>query len=300
MLPNTARRCSIVFISACVCMFFLFQTSAFSFQLKIKKTKPVLVKALPDKRPGQIPHSRIASGKKNISAAWLAGATERYAHGILGDSVEASILAVETVEGKILQYTLADSRVFEDLVPRLFDINKDGKDEVLVVESDTSLGASLSVYGVESGQLVHIASTPFLGRPNRWLNPVGVGDFDGDGSFDVALVATPHIGGILRLYRFVDSRLVLFAEHPGVSTHKIGSQELGLGIVVHQETKALLILPNQTHQKLILLKWTENGVKEVSKIELPAPVFSSFIPIRYHQWVFQLQNKQFYELHLDK
>jgi len=59
--------------------------------------------------------------------------------------------------------------------------------------------------------------------PNRWLNPLGVGDFDGDGRLDIALVATPHIGGRLRLYRYQPGRLTLFAERSGVSTHRIGS-----------------------------------------------------------------------------
>jgi hypothetical protein len=38
-------------------------------------------------------------------------------------------------------------------------------------------------------------------RPPRRLNPVGFGDFDGDGAMEVAYVQTPHIGGILIVMR---------------------------------------------------------------------------------------------------
>ncbi|PMR68583.1 hypothetical protein CR158_22340 [Halomonas heilongjiangensis] len=37
--------------------------------------------------------------------------------------------------------------------------------------------------------------------PNRWLNPVGVADLSGNGEAEIAAVTTPHIGGVLRVYR---------------------------------------------------------------------------------------------------
>lgn len=277
---------------------FLFYGVAFSAELKIKEFQPVQLTIPKVKKPGQIPHSRIATGKNNIATAWFAGETKRYAHGILGDTIEASTLIIETSSGKVLQVNLPSSRVFEDLEPRLIDLNKDEKDEIIVIESEISLGASLSIYGVESNQLVRITSTPFLGRPNRWLNPVGVGDFDGDGLSDVALVATPHIGGILRLYQFIDSELILFGEYPGVSNHKIGSKELGLGAVVKGDTKDLLVLPDQAHRVLLLLEWRKNGLKEISKVELPNQLRSSLKIIKSNHWYFQLINGQVYELYL--
>ena len=120
---------------------------------------------------------------------------------MFGDELEASRLVVETAEGEQVEVVLPVNRVFEDVEPRLADVNGDNSDEIIVVESDVQLGASLAVYGIVEGRLEQIAATPFIGKPHRWLNPVGVGDFDGDGHADIALVATPHIGGILRLYR---------------------------------------------------------------------------------------------------
>ena len=111
---------------------------------------------------------------------------------------------VETRSGKRLQVDLPPRRVFEDLEPRLVDVDDNSRDEIMVVESDSKfLGASLALFRhrrrptqTDCGHL------SFLGQPYRWLNPLGVGDYDGDGKLDIALVATPHIGGKLRLYRF--------------------------------------------------------------------------------------------------
>jgi len=249
-------------------------------------------------QPNQLPNSRIAKGNKNIKMAWLGGATNRYKHGILGDNLEASQLWVETNQGIQLSLSLPKNRVFEDLLPRLFDIDGDGKDEVIVVESDLSLGASLALYSIQSGQLKGKASTPFLGQPNRWLNPVGVGDFDGNGKPDIALVVTPHIGGVLHLYKFSDSGFRLYAEYAGVSNHKIGSMDLGLGRVVDSNRKDRLILPNQSHNVLMLLEWTHEGMKQIAKVELSGRIRSSLMPVNGHTWRFQLDNGDYYELYL--
>ncbi|WP_413699974.1 FG-GAP repeat domain-containing protein [Psychromonas sp. KJ10-10] len=181
---------------------------------------------------GQLPLSRVAYGTKNIAKAWFAGATDRYQHNVLGDALEASLLVVEMADGKRLKIELPSNRVFEDLEPRLVDINNDGSEDIIVIESDTRSGASLAVYSIIDFQLVKIASSPFIGTPYRWLNPVGAGDFDGDGEVDIVAIITPHIGGFLRLYHLTGDKLIEFAEYSGASTHSIGSTELGLGQVI--------------------------------------------------------------------
>ena len=45
-------------------------------------------------------------------------------------------------------YQLPLNRVFEDLVPRLVDLDGDGRDEVVLVESDLLRGAALVVLGL--------------------------------------------------------------------------------------------------------------------------------------------------------
>ena len=157
-------------IKACLALsFLLFVNTPWvnAAALVLGKPDTVPVPAEEPRRPGQIPHSRVAHGSNDIAGTWLALATDRYPHGVLGDSFEASRLVVESREGKFLILDLPPYRVFEDLQPRLIDLDGDSRDEIIVVESDTRLGASLSVYGIVDGLLAKRTATPFLGRPNR-------------------------------------------------------------------------------------------------------------------------------------
>jgi hypothetical protein len=272
--------------------------SGVATKLTLRETVPLPQKDSELQMPDQIPHSRVARGSRNITFAWLAGPTDRYRHGVLGDEVEASRLAVVTRLQKRLQVNLPPNRVFEDLEPRLADLDGDGDDEIIVVESDDAFGASLAVYDIIGGRLVRTAATPFLGWPYRWLNPLGVGDFDGDGNIDIALVATPHIGGRLRLYRFRLSTLSLFAEYTGVSTHRIGSTELGLGHVVSETPRDRLLVPDQAHRVISLLEWSPDDWRVVARALLPQPLASSLTPVAKERWHFRLENNQHYELHI--
>ena len=271
----------------------------YAVELKLNETGSFLQQRDTKKWPDQLPQSRAAYGNRNIAAAWLANATDRYTHGILGDRLEAARLVVETRTGQRLNIDLPPRRVFEDLEPRLADVNKDSRDEIIVVESDISLGASLAVFGIVNDQLKRYAATSFLGRSNRWLNPLGVGDFNGDGKSDIALVATPHIGGKLRLYQFSNSSLSLFAEYLGVSTHRIGSTELGLGRVVPSKPRDRLLVPDQRHRVLMLLEWSPKGWRELTRAVLPGTLGSSLVSSGDKRWHFRLRDDRHFEIQLN-
>ena len=264
--------------------------AALSAELSIREVDPPKPAATGAWRPDQLPGSHVARGERNIVAAWLAGPTPRYGHGVLGDRIEASRLVVELRSGRTLGHELPASRVFEDLLPRLVDLDADGDDEVLIVETDSALGASLTVYAVVNDHLVRKSMTPFLGQAFRWLNPLGVGDFDGDGRADIALVATPHIGGRLRLYRYTAPILTRFAETGGVSTHAMGSRELGLGRVVRNADRDRLLLPNQSRESLLLLEWTPQGIRELARLALPGAILTSLQPAGDHRWHFRTKD----------
>lgn len=273
--------------------------AASATELSIHEIKPQAPAPTSERHPGQLPGSSIARGKQNIAAVWLAGPTTRYDHGVLGDFVEASRLVAETRTGNILVYELPASRVFEDLNPRLVDLNGDGEDEILLVETHTEHGASLAVYGVADERIVRITMTPFLGQSYRWLNPLGVGDFDADGRLDIALVATPHIGGRLRLYRNTAPTLTQFAEAGGVSTHTIGSTELGLGRVVHNANRDRMLLPDQFHRSLLLLEWSSSGIRQLARQALPARIVTSLQPIGNNRWRFQIDDGRHLEVQVE-
>jgi hypothetical protein len=199
-----------------------------------------------------IPHARVVKGTRDIRAAWFASPTGRYGHGVLGDRIEAAALKVRTASGGFPSHELADDSVFEDLTPRLADIDGDGRDEIIAVHSYADNGAAVALLGLRDGQLVRLAESDPIGLPYRWLNPVGAGDFDGNGVSEIAVVQTPHIGGILILYRWQGARLVETARRFGFSNHAMGSRVLGMSAMLDLDGDGgqEIIVPGQGRTKL--------------------------------------------------
>lgn len=162
---------------------------------------------------------------ETIVSAEYAAPTDRYAHGIMGDAIEWGALEITTQTG-IRRVTLAQDRVFEDVAPRLADVDGDGTPEVIVVETLASEGAQLAIYD-ETGK---IAATPHIGRTNRWLAPVGIADLDGDGAIEIAYIDRPHLAKTLRVWRFLDGVLFPVADLSGLTNHRIGEADIGGGI----------------------------------------------------------------------
>ena len=163
---------------------------------------------------------------QTITAAEYADPTTRYAHGILGDAIEHGTLELTLGDGRRLRIVLPETDVFEDTRPRLADIDGDGAPEVITVQSSLTQGARLAIY--DSTGLV--AATPYIGRPNRWLAPIGAADMDGDGRIEIAYIDRPHLAKTLRLWRFEQGTLVHVADLPGFTNHRIGETDIAGGL----------------------------------------------------------------------
>jgi hypothetical protein len=176
-----------------------------------------------------------------------------------------------------VNYVLPLHRVFEDLQPRLIDIDQDGKDELILIESDALQGAALVVFGLRGDSLVELARSPHAGSTFRWLNFVGASDFEGrlDGKLDLAAVITPHIGGVLTLYRYQPPHLVPFAKALDVSNHKMGSPEQALSSIVPSSMASknqppTIVVPDMSLRALHALRWQAGKWMELSGV-LPLP-----------------------------
>ena len=95
-----------------------------------------------------LPDGQVVSGTNHISKAWLADPTNRYPHGALGDTIEAGAIVVETHQGSQLSFELGAGSVFEDLTPRLVDLDGDGLDEVVLIRAYAHKGAAISIFKV--------------------------------------------------------------------------------------------------------------------------------------------------------
>lgn len=217
-------------------------------------SEPPRLPAVPDD-PERLPDAQVTRSAGPIAAAWLIEPTERYGHGVLGDATEAAGLRVLRRSGVMLDLRLDERSVFEDLRVRIADLTGDGATELIVVRSQLDQGAALAVYGLEGNLLRPVAETRPIGQRNRWLNPAGAADFDGDGRVEIAYVETPHIGGILRLFELRAGELRPDGVLRGFSNHAIGSRELGLAAVLdwNGDGRPDLALPDATRKRMTIV-----------------------------------------------
>ncbi|QPH53019.1 FG-GAP repeat domain-containing protein [Pontivivens ytuae] len=187
-------------------------------------------------------------------AVCFAEPVARYGHAVLGDTPEWAAL-----DGPGGRFVLPEHRVFEDLVPRLADLDGDGRDEAVVVESDTRQGARLSVYALpEEGAPELLAATPFIGRSFRWLAPVGIADLDADGRLEIAYVETPHIGGTLRIWTLREGALLQEYAAPGFSNHRIG-QDFIPGGIRDCGPGPEMVTVDAGWSRVLVTRWTPRG-----------------------------------------
>lgn len=216
----------------------------------------------------------VSSNGGDIVEAWYEGPTSRYQHGILGDAIEASVLAVRLKNGAIEKLELPNTEVFEDRTPRIGDLDANGTLEVITIRSSVRSGASVTVYGLREGRLVEIAATKFIGRPNRWLNIAGIDDYVGKGGLQIAYVQTPHIGGVLKLVELRDGRLEKIAEARAFSNHFIGSRLMDLSASgdFDRDGRLDLALPDADRNALRIVTLNGDAWVDLGTFRLPARI----------------------------
>lgn len=183
----------------------------------------------PTSQDGFVAGSHVGEGRVEAGYANL---TRRYGHGILGDALEPETLVVKDPARASCgaRLTLDANHVFEDIAPRLVDLDGDGNPEIITIRTHLSKGAQIAVYGLNNARLRLRATTPYIGRTHRWLAPVGAADLDGDGFVEIAYIDRPHLARTLRIWRYRGGRLEHVADKPGLTNHRIGETFISGGI----------------------------------------------------------------------
>ena len=211
-----------------------------------------------------LPENLIARDAASDLTARYTDPTTRYAHGILGDKIEAGGLLVVKA-GKRHYYQLDEQYVFEDLQPRMADVDGDGQPEFIAIRSSLTQGAGVAIFKIVKDQLVLLAASDFVGMPNRWLNIAAIADLDNDGILEIAWVQTPHIGGISRVAHLVKDRLAVIDQKSGYSNHRIGQRNLCLSALTTSTPLKTLYLPTNDYAAVVGLQLVGGKISEVNK-----------------------------------
>ncbi|MGE0659883.1 MAG: hypothetical protein AB7F36_09265 [Reyranellaceae bacterium] len=214
----------------------------------------------------------------DIELAYLIGPTTALRHGVLGDAIEATGIRVRWRDGVTRELRLDDGSVFEDRRVRLADINDDGAPEALVVRSTAERGASLAAYRLARAGIEMMARTKPLGQANRWLNPLGVADLDGDGRTEIVLVERPHLDGRLVVLRLANGGFLEIAALAGYSNHRIGQRNLGRGALldVARAGRPQIIVPGLADDCLNVLALEGSRLRPLGQLSCGAPFVGDF------------------------
>jgi hypothetical protein len=233
---------------------------------------------LPDGRHvdvGAIPDARVVRGGERLYV--LASRTREYAHGVLGDALEAGSVAVFDPVAGLETELDAPSGVIEGLGPIVADVDGDGEREVVVTTSDADRGARLVALAASGASM----AGPAVGSGFRWRHQLAVAPFGPDGETEVAAVKTPHIGGTAEFYRAREGRLDLVASRRGYSTHSIGSRTLDNAVAgdLDGDGRVELLVPDDPHRELAGLRREGERVAEAWRVPVGGGLTSNLCAV---------------------
>jgi FG-GAP-like repeat len=243
---------------------------------------------LPEAPRNAVPGTRMQSA--GPLSAFLSAPRSDYRHGVFGPTADAGAITIterqplagvstqaRAVPTKTATIESGPEAVFEDLEPRLVDLDGDGTPEIVAVKSYLDKGSALAVIGKREDAWKMLAETPPIGERHRWLAPAAIADFDGDGKPEIALVRTPHLAGVLQVWAWRDGTFALKHEAAGFSNHAFGSSALdnAAAVDLDGDGRPELVIPTLDRKALAVLS-LRGGIKELRRIALPAPAGRGF------------------------
>jgi hypothetical protein len=197
----------------------------------------------------------------------------------LGDEIEAG--AVTLLDAHDLHplgnYEVADPAVIEQR--RVLAFPAAGPAGMLLTRSSAASGAGVVALALADGTLREVGATAPIGAGERWLNLFAARNGH------AYAVRTPHLGGPLERYTWLDGGLRVERYDLGVTNHRLGSRNLDLGVLLPAPEGAagesdLLALPTPDRRGMRVVSCGDHGCRAVLDLALDAPLTSNLAAAR--------------------
>lgn len=212
-----------------------------------------------------LPEEAVSISPDSSVWAQFASPTDKYNHGILGDKIEGQQLVV-AANDQVLEFVLDEEYVFEDIRPRLYDVDGDGDFEIITIRSHVDLGGGIMIYDITDEAIVEFGHVEEIGTRHRWLNIVAIDDLDNDSVIELVWIQTPHIGGILKLAKITRGEITPISEKSQYSNHAIGETNLCLSALTNDENK-IIYVPTQRRDAIVGFTVDNNELQEVERFD---------------------------------
>jgi len=193
--------------------------------------------------------------------------TDRYRHGALGDTIEASSLVIVDTDAERIarEIELDAPTVFEGFSPMVADLDSDGSAELITTVADSDAGARIRAYGTDGREL---STGPVYGP--GWRHQLCVAPFGPDAGSELAVVRKPHVDRTVEFYRLTDTGLEVVATQQGYASHTYGSRTLDGAVAgdLDGDGRTELLAPTVDQWTLAALHRVENGVQEAWALDL--------------------------------
>jgi hypothetical protein len=222
-----------------------------------------------------LPDGRIVTDGR--LAAVPVDPTDRYRHGVLGDTVEPAAVAVVDPGGDRGEPTILgrtgppDESVFEGLFP----FWPGGEDRRFVLtEATASDGARVALYEDRK----RVAAGPRVSGAGGWTHQLAVGPFAPDGSTEIATVEKPHVEHNLQFLARDGDSLSVTAARRGYRSHTIAAGRNTSRTRAGDfdaDGRPEILLPRTNQQHLDGVRHTPDGAERVWTLNLGAKITSN-------------------------
>jgi hypothetical protein len=223
----------------------------------------------------------VALGTQDLGMAYYSDTTRLLSLPELGLEALPRTLVVKRLEQPAMTFTLPEGSVFADNAPLIVDIRGDGVEEILSVKRSDKQGTSLMLLFPVRSAVRMVATSSLIPLPT-WINPVGVGDINADGTDDIMAVSDPALAGWLEVFSIRRGAFYTEGRFYGFTNYIPGTPFRAVQAVadLDGDNYPELIMPRNDRTALSALNIRRGALNMLFEEKLPNAITSNLYAVR--------------------